>query len=35
MKIAGLQKTTLIDYPGRVAATVFLAGCHGARGICR
>lgn len=28
MKIAGLQKTTLIDYPGRVAATVFLSGCN-------
>ena len=27
MKIGGLQKTTLIDYPGRVAATVFLIGC--------
>jgi len=28
MKIGGLQKTTLIDYPGRVAATVFLLGCN-------
>lgn len=28
MKICGLQKTTLIDYPGHVAATVFLAGCN-------
>jgi pyruvate formate lyase activating enzyme len=28
MIIAGLQKTTLIDYPGRVAATVFLSGCN-------
>ncbi|MFA5355565.1 MAG: anaerobic ribonucleoside-triphosphate reductase activating protein [Candidatus Paceibacterota bacterium] len=28
MKIAGLQKTTLIDYPGRIAATVFLSGCN-------
>lgn len=28
MKIAGLQKTTLLDYPGRVAATVFTAGCN-------
>ncbi|MDP3093154.1 MAG: anaerobic ribonucleoside-triphosphate reductase activating protein [bacterium] len=27
MLIAGLQKTTLIDYPGKIAATVFLAGC--------
>ncbi|MDP2909607.1 MAG: anaerobic ribonucleoside-triphosphate reductase activating protein [bacterium] len=28
MIIGGLQKTTLIDYPGKVAATVFLAGCN-------
>ena len=28
MKIAGLQKTTLIDYPGKIAATVFLSGCN-------
>ena len=28
MKICGLQKTTLIDYPGKVAATIFLAGCN-------
>ncbi|MGC9360739.1 MAG: anaerobic ribonucleoside-triphosphate reductase activating protein [Anaerolineae bacterium] len=28
MKIAGLQRVTLIDYPGKVAATVFLAGCN-------
>ena len=27
MKISAIQKTTLIDYPGKVAATVFLAGC--------
>lgn len=27
MQIAGLQKTTLIDYPGKVAATVFTRGC--------
>lgn len=27
MKIAAIQKTTLIDYPGKVACTVFLAGC--------
>lgn len=26
--IGGLQKTTLIDYPGQVAATVFLTGCN-------
>ena len=28
MKICGLQKTTLLDYPGKVAATVFLGGCN-------
>ena len=28
MEIGGLQKTTLIDYPGHVAATVFLIGCN-------
>ena len=28
MKIAGIQKLTLLDYPGRVACTVFLAGCN-------
>lgn len=28
MKIGGLQKLTLIDYPGKVAATVFTAGCN-------
>ncbi len=28
MPIAGIQKMTLLDYPGRVACTVFLAGCN-------
>jgi len=28
MDISGLQKTTLLDYPGKVACTVFLAGCN-------
>ncbi len=28
MEIGGLQKTTLIDFPGRIAATVFLCGCN-------
>ncbi len=28
MKIKGLQKLTLLDYPGRLAATVFLGGCN-------
>lgn len=27
MKIEGLQKLTLLDFPGRVAATVFTPGC--------
>ena len=27
MHIAGLQRTTLVDYPGKVAATVFTRGC--------
>ncbi len=27
MNIYGLQKTTLLDYPGRVACTVFTGGC--------
>ena len=27
MDIQGLQKMTLLDYPGRVACTVFLGGC--------
>lgn len=27
VKIGGLQKLTLIDYPGKIACTVFLAGC--------
>lgn len=28
MYIAGLQKTTLIDYPGKIAAVVFTPGCN-------
>jgi len=28
LKIEGLQKLTLLDYPGRLACTVFLAGCN-------
>jgi len=28
IQIGGLQKLTLIDYPGRLAATVFLIGCN-------
>lgn len=28
MKILGLNKTTLLDYPQRVACTIFLGGCN-------
>ncbi len=28
IQIGGLQKLTLIDFPGRLAATVFLTGCN-------
>lgn len=28
MKITGLQKMTLLDFPGKVACTVFLGGCN-------
>ena len=28
MHIAGLQKLSLLDYPGKVACTVFLSGCN-------
>ena len=28
MKICGFNKTTLLDYPGCVAATIFLGGCN-------
>lgn len=28
VKISGLQKMTLIDYPGKIAATVFTGGCN-------
>ena len=28
MKIGGFQKMTVLDYPGKVACTVFLAGCN-------
>lgn len=28
MKVVGLQKLTLLDYPGQVACTVFLGGCN-------
>ena len=28
MKIGGLQKTTLLDFPGKVSAVVFVQGCN-------
>ena len=28
MKIGGLQKFSLIDYPGRISAIVFTQGCN-------
>ena len=28
MKIGGFQKLTLLDYPGHIAATIFLVGCN-------
>lgn len=28
IKIGGLQKTTLLDYPGKVASTIFTSGCN-------
>lgn len=34
MLIGGLQKTTLLDFPGRVACTVFTVGCNFACPFC-
>ncbi len=34
MQIADLQKLSLIDYPGKVACTVFLFGCNFRCGFC-
>ena len=28
MLILGLQKTTLLDYPGKIASTIFTGGCN-------
>lgn len=28
MQICGFNKTTLLDYPGKVASTIFLGGCN-------
>lgn len=34
MNIAGIQKLTLVDFPGHVAATVFTRGCSFRCGFC-
>jgi pyruvate formate lyase activating enzyme len=34
MKIKGFQKLTLIDYPGKIACTLFLYGCNFKCGFC-
>jgi anaerobic ribonucleoside-triphosphate reductase activating protein len=34
MKIKGIQKVTLIDYPGKIASTLFLFGCNFCCGFC-
>lgn len=34
MIIKGFQKLTLLDYPGQVASTIFVAGCNFACGYC-
>lgn len=28
MRIGGMQKLALLDYPGKIACTVFLSGCN-------
>ncbi|MEA3490235.1 MAG: anaerobic ribonucleoside-triphosphate reductase activating protein [Candidatus Omnitrophota bacterium] len=34
MKIAGLQKVSMVDYPGYICATVFTQGCNFRCGFC-
>ena len=34
MQIAALQKLTLLDYPGKIAATIFTPGCNFRCGFC-
>ena len=34
MKISGFQKMTLLDFPGKVACTLFTAGCNFRCGFC-
>ncbi len=35
MRIAGLQKLSLVDYPGKLAAVIFLQGCNFKCGYCQ
>ena len=34
MLIGGLQKTSLLDFPGKISAIVFTAGCNFRCGYC-
>lgn len=34
MKIRGIEKTTLVDYPDKIACTIFLFGCNFKCGFC-
>ncbi len=34
MRIGGIQKVSLIDYPGKIAATIFVSGCNFNCGFC-
>src|SRR3989344_5028215 len=34
INIKGIQKTTLIDYPGKIACIIFLGGCNFKCGYC-
>ena len=34
MKIGGIQKLSLVDYPGKVAASIFTIGCNFRCGFC-
>ena len=34
MKIAGLQKVSMVDYPGDICATIFTQGCNFRCGFC-
>lgn len=34
MKIKGIEKVSLIDYPGKIACTIFLFGCNFMCGFC-